>query len=174
MSWIDEDKRNWRRLFLVLLLVAIGGPWFFNNTNVPEPFCPGIWLDENFCGTTAPGLQIFLVAFGGLFSAGRGLLTQSMDFAAWSRLFLSSLLLLLLLPFLTTLFVIRRVDHRRWHLCHVLALGLAAAGAGLLMGLPGFSRPHWMLWGPLLYICLAIGMLLWEALVFYDEREPGL
>jgi hypothetical protein len=176
MSWIDEDKRNWRRLFLFFLLVPVVGPWFFERLSVPEPHsCSGIRLDENFCGTPTTVLVIFLATFGGLFNTGKGLLTQSMGIAAWSRLFFISLLLLLILsPFLSTMFVILRVNQRRWHLCHMIVLGLAAAGIILLMGMSIFSRPHWLLWGPWLYISLAIIMLLWETFVFYKEREEYL
>jgi hypothetical protein len=66
------------------------------------------------------------------------------------------------------------VNQRRWYLCHMIVLGLAAAGIILLTGMSLLSRPHWLLWGPWLYISLAIIMLLWETFVFYKEREVYL
>lgn len=172
---MNEYKSSWRKLFLVLLLVALGGPWYFDRVAVPGPYAcsSGVRLDDNFCGLPGMGLVIVPFAFGGLFNAASGLFATSLDFATWSRLFLSTLLLwLILLPFLSILFVMWRAENRRGQLFHIIVLGLAAVSTGLFLSLPSFSRLHWALWGPWFYMCLALSMLLLELLAFWESRIP--
>ena len=174
---INEHKNSYRKLFLFLLLVALSGPWYFDRVSVPMPYAcsSAVRLDEDFCGIPSSGLRGVLFAFGGLFYAARELLAASMDSANWLRNFLVSLLLLLLilLPFFSTLFAMRPAENRRRQLFHMLILGVVAVGAGLFVSLPTISRLHWMLWGPLLYTCLVLSMLLLESLALWESRHPA-
>ncbi|HRQ36628.1 MAG TPA: hypothetical protein PLD25_01795 [Chloroflexota bacterium] len=172
MTEINEYKAGWRIIFLVLLLVALSGPWYFDRVSVPGQYAcsSGIRLDENFCGLPGSGLAIVPFAFGGLFNTARELLAAPTEFATWSRMLLFSLLLwLILLPFLSTLFVMWRPENRRGQMIHMIMLGVAAISAGVFLSLPYFSRLHWALWGPWFYICLALSMLLFELLAFWEN-----
>jgi hypothetical protein len=173
MSWINKRQRSWRIIALVLMGIALSGPWYFDRISVPSPHAcsSGVRLDEDFCGLPGSGLWIVPYAFGGLFNAARDLLATSIDFANWLRTFLFSLLsLLILLPFLSILFVMGRPENRRSHLFHLLNLGVAAVSTGLfLSSLPDFSRLHWALWGPWFYMSLALSMLLCESLALWES-----
>lgn len=175
MTEINEYKAGWRKIFLVLLLVALSGPWYFDRVNVPPayPCSSGIRLDDDFCGLPGSGLVIVPFAFGGLFNAAKELFTTSVDFATGLRIFLYSLLLwLILLPFLSTLFVMWRPENRRGQIVHMIILGAATVSTGLFLSLPSFSRLHWALWGPWFYLCLALSMLLLELLAFWEGDTP--
>jgi hypothetical protein len=59
MSWINEHKSVGRVAVLMLLLVAMMGPWTFDLINVPAEYpcsAPNIRLDDDFCGTPLPGI----------------------------------------------------------------------------------------------------------------------
>jgi hypothetical protein len=95
MSWINKHKRVWRVAILVLLLVAIMGPWTFDRINVPSEYpcsTPNIRLEGDFCGTPMSGIWIFSWMVGGFINAGVGLVTSALGFTEWAREFLFSLL----------------------------------------------------------------------------------
>jgi len=179
MSWINEHKRVWRVAILVLLLVAIMGPWTFERINVPSEYpcsAPNIRLEGDFCGTPMSGIWIFFWIIGGFINAGVGLVTGATVFADRGGEFLRAflfimVLLLFVLPFFSTLLLIVRGDRRRRQMFNVATWDLAA-GAGLLLGRSSFSRLHWALWGIWLYIGLAVSALILEVLALAAERRP--
>ncbi len=65
MSWINKHKRVWRVAILVLLLVAIMGPWTFDRINVPSEYPCSVRLEGDFCGTPMSGIWIFSWIIGG-------------------------------------------------------------------------------------------------------------
>lgn len=99
MTKINEYKAGWRTIFLVLLLVALSGPWYFDRVHVPSayPCSSGIRLDDDFCGLPGTGLWIVPFAFGGLFNVARELLASSGD-TGWPMVLSGFLPLLILLP----------------------------------------------------------------------------
>jgi hypothetical protein len=174
MSWINKHLRVWRVAILVLLLVAIMGPWTFDRTHVPAeyPCAPHVRLEGDFCGTPLSGIWVFSWMVGGLINLGVRLATGATAFTDGARELLFSLLLLLLVaPFFSTLPLILGGDRRRWRMFHVVAWGLAV-GIGLLLGLSGSSRLFWVLWGIWLYIGLAGSALILEVLVLVAGRRP--
>jgi hypothetical protein len=183
MSWINKHLRVWRVAILVLLLVAIMGPWTFGDRiNVPSEYpCSAPWvrLEGDFCGMLLSGIGVFSWMVGGLINLGVRLATGATAFTDVARVLLFSLLLLLLVaPFFSTLRLILGGDRRRWRMFHVVAWGLAV-GTGLLLGLSGswrlswvFSRLFWVLWGIWLYIGLAGSALILEVLVLVAGRRP--
>jgi len=162
----------------MLLLVAIMGPWTFDRIYVPSEYpcsAPNIRLEGDFCGVPISGIRVFSWIIGGSINAGVGLVTGATVFADRGGEFLRGflvimVLLLLVLPFFSTLLLIRGGDHRRRQMFHVAAWDLAA-GAGLLLGASGFSRPHWALWGIWLYIGLAVSALILEVLTLAAGRR---
>jgi hypothetical protein len=176
MSWINKHKRVWRVAILVLLLVAIMGPWTFDRINVPSEYpcsTPNIRLEGDFCGTPMSGIWIFFWMVGGFINASVGLVTGAMGFTEWTRAFLFSLRLFpLLLPFFSTLLLILGGDHRRRQMFHLAAWGLAS-GIGLLIGISSYPKLFWVLWGVWLYIGLAASALILEVLVLVAGRSPS-
>ena len=176
MSWINEHKNVGRVAVLMLLLVAMMGPWAFDLINVPAEYpcsAPNIRLDDDFCGTPLPGIWFFRWMVNGFVYASAGLVTGAMGFVEWTRVFLFSLLLfLLVLPFFSTLLLILRRDRRRRQVFNVVAWGLAA-GIGLLIGLSRYPKLYWALWGIWLYIGLAASALILEVLALVAGRRPS-
>jgi hypothetical protein len=180
MSWINKHKRIWRVVILVLLLVAILGPWTFDRINVPSEYpcsTPSIRLEGDFCGTPISGMRIYSGMVGGIINAGVGLVTGATVFTdrggEFLRAFLIMLvLLLLLLPFFSTLLLILGGDHRRRQMFHVAAWGLAS-GIGLLIGISRFPKLFWVLWGIWLYTGLAASALILEVLALGAGRSPS-
>ena len=67
MEWIDKHKNMGRVPVLVLLLLAIGGPWFFTLDGVPPPeWCrdPFFLLSNGRCAGSVSAAEI--LAFVGL------------------------------------------------------------------------------------------------------------
>lgn len=165
--WIHGYQRIWRIAFLVLLVVAMNGPWLFDVTWVPPPyFCrqPHIRLDENFCGLPY-SLTSFLPTFSrDLKNLAVGLFTEGMDPMG---LLFALFLILLLLPFLSTLVLTLRGACRRWQKWQMALLGLASTASTLI----ALLRLHWALWGIWLYIWAVASMLLLEALMLVTDRR---
>jgi hypothetical protein len=64
MVWTNEYKKVWRVAVLVLLLVAIMGPWTFDRIHVPSEYScssPYIRLEGDFCGIPLRGITVFLL-----------------------------------------------------------------------------------------------------------------
>ena len=168
MSWINEHKYRWRAAFLVMLVVAISGPWFFDRSYAPSPYtCSATWLrlDDKFCGKPQSVTWFLSLSIGELTYIVTGLVTGTLSLADATRQSLFLLFLfLLLLPFLSTAILILRGSHRRWYMLHRVGLGLAA-GIGGFIAVLDFSSAHWwVLWGLWLYISLNISTLALEVL----------
>jgi len=174
--WINEHKNVWRVAVLLLLSVAVMGPWTFDLINVPSEYpcsAPFIRLENDFCGMPRPGIWVFSWMVGGFINMVVRLVTGATVFTDLAFEFLYSLLpLLLVLPFCSTLLLILGGDRRRRQVFHVAAWGLAA-GVGLLLGMSSFSRLLWALWGLWLYIGLAAGALILEVLTLAAGRRPS-
>jgi hypothetical protein len=67
-------------------------------------------------------------------------------------------LLLLALPFFSTVVLILWGDRRHWHIGQTLLLGLAVSASGLV----ALLRTHWAVWGVWLYLSVAAAMFLLE------------
>src|SRR3990172_7764072 len=84
MSWINKHQRVWRVVILVLLLVAIMGPWTFGDRiDVPSEYpCSAPWvrLEGDFCGMLLSGIGVFSWMVGGLINLGVRLVTGATVF----------------------------------------------------------------------------------------------
>jgi hypothetical protein len=158
MSWINKHQRYWRIAALALMGIGLIGPWFFELTWVPPPyFCsaPHIRLDETFCGMPYSIISFFCSLSRDFSNMVAGSLAWEPEL--WSLLFFL-FLLLLVLPFFSTLVLVLRGERRRQRIGQTTLLGLAIAASTLI----ALLRPHWSLWGVWLYICAAATMLLLE------------
>lgn len=172
---INKSKRIWRTAALLLLLVALFGPWAFDRIHVPVKYTcspPNFRLEGDFCGTLGwKGIHILIFIVGGFFAAIVQLVTGTGAFfpdpaEAILRAFF---LLPLVLPFLAALLSIFHRDGRQ--MFHVLAWGLAVMAASLFLSLSSFSRMHWLLWGIWLYIGLAVAVLILELITLQESRR---
>lgn len=149
MGWLIDHHRLWRSVGLLLLIIALVGPWAFEQINVPMPYqCdpPYIRLDEDFCGSPISLAAIIGMVFStipevvGVVARGDGV----------PNLFILTLGLFLA-PVVTSLILIGRGGGRRLQGVHIVFLILAAL-AGILFALIIIDRPNpatWGLWKPI-------------------------
>lgn len=166
MSWINMNQRSRRIAFLVLLAVAVSGPWYFERIYVPPTYicsAPNIRLDENFCG-----MPVAITAFIPWF--GRDLMQLVTTLAAGAidpmSLLFFSFLLLLALPFLSTLVLILWEGRRRWRRGQSVLLGLGLTASVLI----ALLERHPALWGVWLYVAAAAAMLLLEVGAWHKQE----
>jgi hypothetical protein len=178
MVWLQENKTGWRAAILVLLGVAILGPWWFDLIVVPAQYecTTAIRLDGDFCGIPMAGAWILIWVITVPINSIRGLVTGAITLADLRsetlRGILGGLLLCaLLLPFIHTLFLFRHRESRRQQVFSLIVWGLAV-GAGLWFGLSSHPNLFWVLWGVWLYSGLAAGALILEALMLLRGRVP--
>lgn len=174
MKWINDHKRYFRIAFLISLVIAISGPWFFDRINVPSQYtcsAPNIRLDDDFCGLPLSITYFYFAIIGGLPYIVTGLVTGTLSSGdAFRELLFFLFLFLLLLPVLSTAILILRGDHRRWHILHTVGLGLAAGISGWIAW-SDYSRASWVLWGLWLYIGLTISMWVLEVIMLKTRRK---
>jgi hypothetical protein len=160
----------WRTAALILFVVALAGPWPFDEIHVPAEFeCspPNVRLQGDFCGTPLPGRAVFTWVLGGFFSMlGRGAVSPGTPFPS---LLAVSFVLLLVLPFVTTLLLI--IGNGRRSRLQVPVWGLATIVA-LFYALARYSGLYPAFWGIWLYVWLAAGALTLELLVIVASRGP--
>jgi len=181
MSWIHKHKRVWRVAILVLLLVAIMGPWTYTSDGVPPAaWCanPNILLENGSCVRLVSGAEVITFMTGAFLSMSVGLVTGATVLPDRTREYLGVflfmiLLLLLLLPFFTTLLMIWGRDSRRLRILHLMVWGLAAVLSSLpvVFGLVLRSDRSWGIW---LYIGSAASVLILEVFVPVTGRKPSL
>jgi hypothetical protein len=178
MKWIREQKRFVRLVFLIGMVIAIGGPWVFDRINVPAQFdCspPNIRLEGDFCGLPLSLAWFLSSILGGLAYIVREADWGSLHFAALlSELRIYLFVFLLIFPVVSTAVLVLRGGGRRWQTLHIAGLVLAAGIAGLLAWL-GNSTSSWilrLLWGLWLYILLTASLFALEAFVLRTPPAP--
>ena len=180
MVWLREYKNVWRVAILTLLLVAIIGPWWYDLINVPSQYTcssPFIRLKGDYCGKPMSGIWIFVILATRpielVVEMVNGTTSITDSVYAILNFFLYILLVLLgVLPLFTTWLLILRGDRKRQQIFHILAWGLVAS-VGILWVISNISNRHWSgaLWGPWLYIRLAVGALILEILMLVLGRR---
>jgi hypothetical protein len=168
MLWINKHKNAIRVAESVLLLVAIMGPWVYSSDGVPPAaWCrdPYILLENDRCVGLVLGVTIITFMAGAFISMSVGLVSSATLLPDRTREFLLSMVLpfLLILPFFTTLLLIRGRDSRRLQVFHMLAWGLAALSTLPLL-MSASALPPVQLWGIWLYIGVAASALVLELL----------
>jgi len=175
MNWFKEHKRAWRTGFILVLALAMIGPWFFDRVNVPRPYLcspPNVRLEGDFCGVPISitwmlrGMPSqFVYMMNSLISG----VPQPYAVSNWIALLIS---IFLILPFLSTSIMIVWEKMRFSVNFQRVCLGLAAVSS-VYIGILGFfisnSSSSWQLWGLWLYIFLTIGLLVVEILAVSKE-----
>jgi hypothetical protein len=176
MSWLDKHPRVWRAGTLVLLLIALVGPWGFDLLNVPSEYAcspPNVRLYGDFCGMPLSGIYLLTWTVEGFLAfvqTGAVFPDRAREF--FGLLFLCAVVLFVfVLPFFNTLLLILRGASRRHGIFSVVVWSLAA-GISLLLGT---LRPRlfWALWGVWLYAGLAVSALVLEGLALTARGTPS-
>jgi hypothetical protein len=144
MFWLHEHNRVWRVPILVLILMALIGPWAFDRVNVPSHYpcsAPSVRLEGDFCGLPLSGVLILSFMVIGLVWTTAELVAGAVTFIEWVRFFLFAvgIILLLVLPFTATLLALLDGNGRRRRVFPAAAWGLGALVFLLLVLLYGFS-----------------------------------
>lgn len=174
MSWIYEHQRTLRIALLIVMAVALLGPWGYDRINVPAKYeCspPNIRLYGDFCGIPLPGIQLVFFVICGLFSISFSVLTGEYAFSErMQELFFVWLFLLPILSIISTLLLILRGNKPRRQLFTIIAW-IFSIGVGLFIGLTHNPKMFWALWGIWLFVALAICALILEIIAF-KKRSP--
>ncbi len=182
MQWIKRKENILRLAALALFLAAVIGPWAFSSDGVPPPeWCaaPNYLLKSGYCARQVSGLWIFIF-LGGVFYVAITLLASGEAFqpdriVEVSRMLLfSPLLIMLILPFFTTLLKVLRRDSRFLRIAHLFAWGIAGV-LGALLILSDEELHSGRYWGIWLYCGLAFTVLILEAAqqMAYSRRAPS-
>ena len=172
MSWINSLVHSWRVVALVLLLVALIGPWVFEMIMVPAQYkcsAPYVRLEGDMCGEPKSGLWIFLYLGGGLMTMIWGVISGTSDYNDWLReaAFILLILSTLVLPVASTLLNLKKATRRR-RVFNLAVWGWASVWALLIM----LDRLHWALWGLWLFIFLAAGVLIIDGIALLKRQNP--
>jgi hypothetical protein len=163
MSWIIEHRRVWGIAILALLLLAMMGPWSFDQINVPAEYpcsAPWIRLEGDFCGLPYSGMQMLSSLPAALISLALGTGIGSMAITDLGRTIPTILLMLCaLLPVMSALVWIFSGRQRRASIFHVAAWALAVVFiVCMLPHISAFRADQ--LWGLWLYSGLVCGVLI--------------
>ncbi len=158
---------------LLLIVLALLGPWMYDSVNVPAEYAcdkPFIRLDGDFCGIPLSGIQFFNWFAVGFFVILFQLITGT--FSGRVLEFAAGLSILPLLPFLTTAVLIWKVETRRLRTINLIAWALAFL-LTLLVFYFQIQDQAFRLWGLWLYVLVAFGMLAVEFLAFRNSPRNG-
>lgn len=166
MIWVSEHKGVGRGAVVVLLLLAIIGPWFYTLDGVPPPeWCkaPLFLLKNGRCAGLVSGTFVIALVSGAFININWELVTGTTVLPARARelfgVYLFMLyVILIILPLCTTAVLAWLKGSRRWQRFH-----LAACGSATIMScLPTLLEPELRsgrFWGMWLYIGVLISVL---------------
>jgi hypothetical protein len=166
--------QRWRKIILVLMLVAIIGPWAIERLSIPEPYeCEnGFRIDENFCGYPISGMQIFIMLFGNIFGSAFRLFVSDGNFTEFAISFCAVLFILLPMTSMLLLIASKEKPFGGGDGAHLGILTFA-----VILGMIGISREAveimWELWGIWLYLLLLISEWALELLKQGSKRMLG-
>jgi hypothetical protein len=172
MTWTKEHKFQWRIAELMLLLVALAGPWSFDLINVPAQYpcsAPNIRLEGDFCGTPLPMTWVLTWVALGVVRLPADLAGGT---AGMSDLGFVLFGLLVVLPLFTTSVLVLHGDRRPVKAVGMGALAFAASAA-LFAGLSGFPHFFSILWGVWLFAGVAACALCLEVLTLVGKTRPA-
>ena len=160
------------------------GPWTFDVINVPAQYtceAPFVRLDGDFCGYPMSGFETIKWFGGGVFSLFGDLINGNLAAGLPDLVALIGVLLVILpviLPFFSTLLLMRNQNSRRlqtvnmivWGLAGLLPLSMFISQTNGEKFLQSFS---W-LWGAALYVLLAAGAILFGIYLRRSNIKPGV
>lgn len=167
---INQNISIIRVVVLLLLILALLGPWAFDQINVPAEYdcSPFIRLNGDFCGMPMSGIRFFQLWVGGFFYMLFELISGK--FMGQGQEFLLVLAILPLLPFFTTLLLLWKKDARQLRTAHLIAWTLALILTSLFF-IAQINDSVAGLWGVWFYILLAVGAIVIE--YFAAKNNPA-
>jgi hypothetical protein len=121
MQWINDHRRIWGGILLVLLIVSLLGTWGYDLIHVPAQYdcsLPNVRLEGDFCGLPMIGLWGF-IGIAMFFISALGGRLSLVDLRAMLYF------VLILLPFISSWLWFARKNHPRQWIFHLIAWGLA-------------------------------------------------
>lgn len=177
MEWIIQHKGGLRGAALILLLVAMVGPWFFSSDGTPPAeWChkPNILLENGSCVSLVSGVEIYSFTISGSLSLIKQLVTVAITGRIreyFIMLLLDMIVFLLVQPFFSTLLLNYGEDHPRRRMYNFTAWVLSVVIAGLWIAVSYRSSGLGLeLWGVLLYLGVGSGMLVVELSLLVSIR----
>ena len=171
MSFIVENKVMWRKIVPIMFILSMLGPWTFDRLYIPAEYPCKFRLEGDFCGMPLAGYFVVFMLISGFFPSLGAVLTGT--FTGQAREFLMGLfLLLILLPFFSTLSFIWKRETRRLQTINIIACGLACIFS-LLILIADWNAQTFRLWGLWLYVVSAVGAIIFEILASRSDTEPG-
>ena len=168
--WFITHKDNIRKVFLILFIISLIGPWQFERTNVPAEYPCDIRLYGDFCGHPISGIFTILMNIPFFFYSLWELITMTLPY--YGRL-LSGLSLLIIFPIFTTAFILWKKETRRTRTINLIAWILAFFATLLLfILLINYQQTNYQvirLWGIWLYLLLAVSAIIFE--ITLPKRE---
>ena len=177
MQWISDHKTVWRVAVLMLLVVAVIGPWTYTADGVPPPeWCdePNILLESGRCVRLVSGASVLTFMTNVFPEMSVGFVTGEITLPGRGREFFFSFLLtlgsiLVVLPVISTLLLILGRSRRRLRVFQVAAWGVAELLA-LPLAVIDLSKLRFVVWGIWLYVALADVALTLELLALVGEQ----
>jgi hypothetical protein len=163
--WFVNHKNILRGAILLLLIISLFGPWTFDQINVPAQYTcspPNVRLYGDFCGVPLSGFQVFGLYVGGLFYMFLEMIRGT--FGSRFRDLFVGLLILPLIPFLTTLLSIWKKETHRLRTINLFAWILALIPVLTIFTLQ-INRQSIRLWGLWIYIAAAVCAVVLEIIV---------
>ncbi len=142
--WFIRYKHALRLAILALLIISLLGPWMFDLINVPAEYP----CDEPF------------VRLEG-------------DFCGYPLSGFFALYLLPILPFLTTVLLIWKKETPSLRTINLVAWIITLIPTVFIFLETQRSGQVLRLWGPLLYILVAVSAIIFEILLLQDEQNHG-
>jgi hypothetical protein len=173
MSRLGRDRRLIRFTQLLLLVIAIMGPWVFDRIHVPAEYkceAPFIRLEGDFCGLPMSWLALFTWLTDGFLITLERLISNSLAGQA-RELFGVLVVLLPVLPLITTSLMVWRKNTIRLQTIHLIAWGLGCLFP-LFIVFSEWSGQLLRLWGVWLYVLLAAGALIAEITIRREQKLP--
>ena len=166
MAWINRRKDRVRVTVLVLLLVAVVGPWTYTEDGMPPAeWCraPNILLGNGRCVRLVSGIEVLTFMSGAFLSLNAQLVMGTLVLAERAREFFGVYLFMVLLcllvqPFISTLLALGR-DRPLGGMYQVITWALASVITGLLWVASCFSGLGPKLWGLWLNTGLSVSVL---------------
>lgn len=174
MSILNKNKGLWRAAALLLVIVAMFGPWAYDLISVPAQYpcdAPFVRLQGDFCGQP---VALLSAGPGAILGAIVDALTANIAPAYWlPRVPVMFAMIFVFVPPLTIFVLLRHNEPGRWQAINVVVLALAATGAAVYLILQR-PRPYAPPWGGLLYVVVVLLLLALELLVLRRSRASAL
>jgi len=164
MNWLKSYKRFWRTAVLVLLILALLGPWAFDLLSVPaENTCqpPTVRIDSRFCGEPMSGLMAVFSMVPQGFAFLSALVTGNLNADRPGNEWLTLLFWLPILALLSLALLVVWPKLRGWLVFHLAFLALTAVATGVYLSFIPANRIG-IVWGLWLFMAATLAALALE------------